>query len=201
MVKRVKPLHTAQVDPQRDSEGLPFNAIDRPPVVRDEPAGDPRMTPSPELGEDRRFQDRFWRAQRIAWWVFGLIIVAALAGMTGSGGPLSRVETRTADGRIDSPRVSRWSAADEVRFELSGRGERTIDLSRGFAAHFQVHDIQPAPARVIGSAEGQTLLFETHGEGAVDVVIHVTPENPGIAQFTASLNGGTPQVVTSLILP
>lgn len=159
------------------------------------------MTTSPELGEDSRFQDRFWRAQRVAWAVFGLVIVVALAGLTGAGGPLSRSETRTADGRIDTPRISRWSAADEIRFEVSGPGEARIDLSKGFATHFQIHDVQPMPARVIASAEGQTLIFETSGEGRVAVVIHVTPENPGIARFTARLNGGAPHDITSIILP
>lgn len=159
------------------------------------------MSASLDLGEDARFQRRFWRIQRIAWAAFALLIVAALLGLTGGGGPLSRSVVRTPDGLIDSPRISRWSAAEELRFELSGRDGARIDLSPDFATHFQLEDLQPAPDRVVASARGQSLFFETTGEGEITVVLHVTPENPGVARFTASLNGGAPRAVSSLILP
>ncbi|MBL0968407.1 MAG: hypothetical protein IBJ02_04785 [Brevundimonas sp.] len=94
------------------------------------------MSADLELGEDTGFQRRFWRIQRIAWAGFALVIVAALLGLTGAGGPLSRSVVRTPDGLIDSPRISRWSAAEELRFELSGRDGARIDLSPGFATHF-----------------------------------------------------------------
>ncbi len=41
-----------------------------------------------ELDEDRNFQERWWTAERIAWIGFALVIVVALAGLTGLGGPV-----------------------------------------------------------------------------------------------------------------
>ncbi|MFC7376965.1 hypothetical protein [Brevundimonas sp. GCM10030266] len=160
------------------------------------------MADALSLKTDPAFQERFWRVQRVAWVVFALFVVAALAGLTGAGGPLSRAEVRTPEGLVDSPRVGRWSAADEMRFELSGQnGLARVDLSDRFAAHFQVHDIQPAPDRTEATDDGQALIFIAPDSARSTVVLHVTAENPGLARFDVRLNGGAPVAVTSVILP
>ena len=41
-----------------------------------------------QLDEDRGFQRRFWRAERIAWGTFAAIMLAALSGLFGGSGPL-----------------------------------------------------------------------------------------------------------------
>lgn len=155
-----------------------------------------------DLEDHRKFQFGFWRVQRIAWVGFLLILAAALAGLTGAGGPLSRASVDLGGGVVDHPRVSRWSAADEFRIRLApGESERELLLSTAFADHFQIEDIQPAPVRSVAVADGDRLIFEAQPDRVAAVVLHVRAQKPGVADYAVGLNGDTPRVLRSVILP
>lgn len=47
-----------------------------------------------QLDEHRQFQERFWTIERAAWIVFGMIVIAALAGAFGAGGRLPQQRQR-----------------------------------------------------------------------------------------------------------
>lgn len=156
----------------------------------------------PPLEDHRAFHFGFWRVQRIAWIAFALILVAALAGLTGAGGPLSRASTPVAGGEIEHPRVSRWSAADDFRITLEpGAAQRTVLLSTAFADHFQIEDIQPAPVRSVAAADGDRLIFEIEPGRPAAVVLHVRAQKPGMADYAVSLDDGAPRVLRSIVLP
>lgn len=162
----------------------------------------PTSEPSLKLEDHRAFQFGFWRLQRIAWIGFAFILVAALAGLTGAGGPLSRASTGLAGGEIDHPRVSRWSAADQLRIRwVPGSGERAVLLSTGFDDHFQLENVQPAPSRSLATADGERLIFETEPGRPASVVLHVRAHKPGMADYAVSLDDGPPRVLRSVILP
>ena len=50
-----------------------------------------------EVGQDLDFQRREWAVQRVGWGAMALVILAALLGLFGSSGPLSRAATNAAD--------------------------------------------------------------------------------------------------------
>lgn len=155
-----------------------------------------------ELPDHRRFHLGFWRAQRVAWIVFGLCVAGALLGLTGAGGPLSRQTTPLPGGEIDHPRFGRWSAADEVRVRLKpGASERVLLLSTGFTDHFQIEDIQPAPSRDVAAVEGHHMVFQTEEGQPAAIVLHVRAQKPGIADYAVALDGGAPKPLRSVILP
>lgn len=56
-----------------------------------------------QLAEDRRVQERIWTAERVSHVVLLLIVLAALAGVSGSGGLLSRTTLVSESGTIDAP--------------------------------------------------------------------------------------------------
>lgn len=152
--------------------------------------------------DHRSFQFGFWRLQRLAWIGFAIILIGALAGLTGAGGPLSRSSADLAGGAVDHPRVSRWSAADEFRVRLAPGGtERELLLSTAFADHFQIEDIQPAPMRSVATAAGDRLIFEAETGRDAAVVLHVRAQKPGVADYAVGLNGETPRVLRSIVLP
>lgn len=47
-----------------------------------------------DLESDRPFQVKFWRFQRVAWMVLALVLLTALLGLTGKGGPFARQRGR-----------------------------------------------------------------------------------------------------------
>ncbi|WP_318932674.1 hypothetical protein [Sinorhizobium medicae] len=104
-----------------------------------------------QIEEHRTFQESFWRAERVSWVIFGLMLIAALLGITGSGGLLERQIITVADGSVDVPRFSRWEASDVLQATLAGGGaERRLTLSPEFFRTFQVEDIDPPPIAAEG---------------------------------------------------
>lgn len=154
-----------------------------------------------QLNEHRSFQEKHWTAERVAWLAFIVIAVAAILGATGSGGVLSRGLATLDGGEVDYPRIARWATADEMTVRLAeGSGERTLLLSNDFARSFQMETVQPRPLRVDAVPDGQVLRFAA-ADGPAQIVIHLLPQAPGIARFRASIDGGAPQDLTTLILP
>ncbi|WP_313045248.1 hypothetical protein [Brevundimonas sp.] len=55
--------------------------------------------------------------------------------------------------------------------------------------------------RSIASAAGDRLVFEAESGRDAAVVLHVRAQKPGVADYAVGLNGGTPRVLRSIILP
>lgn len=154
-----------------------------------------------QLNENRSYQEKHWTAERCAWILFLVIALAAILGATGAGGPFSRGSTTLEGGEVDYPRIARWASSDEMTVRLgNGTGERTLQLSNSFARSFQIESIQPQPVGVDAVPGAQALRFGSTG-GPAQIVIHLRPQSPGMARFSASIDGGAPQELTTLILP
>jgi hypothetical protein len=170
-----------------------------PPRAEELPAQEPLDA---ALARNRRFQERYWRIERIAWLGFLALVVTALLGLTGSGGPLSRTEIESPAGTVQFPRIVRWSSADQISFRFAPGGpEREILLSRAFFHVFQIDAMMPEPARSKAVAEGLALTFAAEPDAPVQVELHVRPRQPGFARFAARLDGGPPLDLFILVLP
>jgi hypothetical protein len=102
-----------------------------------------------QIEEDPRFQRREWRVQRVAWLVFALIIVAALAGVFGRG-PLSSASVSGAGLRLDYERLARWRTPQTLTIQLTGddaaAGPHVIWISRDYLEGVEIERITPEPA-------------------------------------------------------
>jgi hypothetical protein len=154
-----------------------------------------------QLEEPREFQKRFWIAERIAWIIFALIIMLALLGFTGAGGPFSRTSVEIAGASLDYPRVSRWQTSDELRVTLPpGNEERRLTFAPAFYESFQVEGIEPQPESQISTAKGIEMTFAADADAPALIVIYVRPLHPGFPSFAVGLNGND-QRISSVILP
>lgn len=166
--------------------------MDQPPVRDD----------GLQIEEHRRFQESFWRAERVSWVIFGLMLIAAILGTTGSGGQLERQVATFADGSVDAPRFSRWEASDTLQASLAGSGtERRLILSPEFFTTFQVEDIDPPPIAAEGSADGLAYRFRAATEQALVLTLHLRAQKPGIVSYRASVNGGPAQALRTIVWP
>ena len=155
-----------------------------------------------QLEEHRRFQERFWTVERWVWVGFGAIIILALLGLTGSGGPLARTSASLEGASIDYPRFTRWEAPDEILVEFEpGGAERRLTLSSDFAETFQLESVQPQPDRSETSADGEIMIFRVEPQSAAQVTLHVRAQNPGMADFRAAIDEGAPVSVSTFIFP
>jgi hypothetical protein len=155
-----------------------------------------------QLEEPRAFQTRFWAAQRWLWAVFALVILAAVSGLTGAGGPLSRQTIESAEGTVDAPRVSRRAAADSLFLTLPGVGPfRTATVSEAFVRAFEVASIEPQPVRAEAVAGGARWTFAADGAGDAEIAVHLRPHEIGRVRFGIALGDGPVRDVSLLVLP
>jgi hypothetical protein len=156
-----------------------------------------------QLEEHRRFQERFWTAERWAWAIFGLILIVGLAGLAGGGGFLAHTTITTEAGKVDYPRVARWESSDEVTVTFSSAAEEhRLTLSPQFSRYFQIEDIQPLPDRSLVSPAGEVMVLRSAGGGPPSkVVLHLRAQRPGLARYDVSLDGGDPVGLATVVLP
>jgi hypothetical protein len=158
-----------------------------------------------DLGEDRAFQERFWTAERVAWFIMVLIILAALAGLTGHGGPLARATAGGASGEVDYPRITRWEASDEFNLTLpeTSGDEAAVEVDSSFSNIFEIEDIQPQPSKSMVTGAGHRLVFEL-GEpaGSRKITVHVRAMKPSLGtSVDLRLNDGPPLRLRPVVLP
>lgn len=125
-----------------------------------------------------------WRVERVAWVVFGLLILGALLGLTGRGGPLARSVARAPGLEVDYPRIARWSTPDDIELVIRDGGPQpTVRLGPGFARVFRIEEVRPTPVRWSAGAQGQSLAFAPQDAGRpLHVRIQVRPRRPAFAR-------------------
>lgn len=158
-----------------------------------------------QVRDDGGWQETLWRAQRIGWLFMLLLIVAALIGATGSGGPLAMARVETPGGTIEYPRIARWQAAARMMVTppLSATGEYEILLSESLLRSFTLETVSPEPEQVVATPEGHRLTFNLGEPGAPKLLVFhvraVSPELPTSARV--KLGDGQPVRIGFTVLP
>ncbi len=166
--------------------------MDQPPVRPD----------GLQIEEHRRFQESFWKAERIAWIFFGLTLLAAILGATGSGGPFERQTVTFAGGSVEVARFSRWEASDTLKASLTGSGqERRLTLSPEFFRTFQVEDIDPPPIAAEGGDDGLVYRFRSASRRPLALMLHLRSQRPGVVSYRISTNDDPAQTVRTIVWP
>ena len=119
--------------------------------------------------------------QRVGWAIMALILLAALIGLTGKGGPLASGTAKAAGAKIDYPRITRWKSDDQltVRLPASASGAVDVELSKAFGEMFSIRSVEPEPSEVKATATGQRFTFKVaDGPGEKLIVFGIHAENP-----------------------
>ncbi len=142
-----------------------------------------------DIKQHHQLQEKFWRIQRWAWACFAIIIIAAIAGLTGSGGTFARSEDRFKSGAIDLPIITRVSASDDIKITFApGRNQRRLHLSTAFLNAWQIDTIQPSPDRTLADEAGSTFFFSTRPGQSADVHLFVRARELGVFQTAISID-------------
>ena len=110
----------------------------------------PRRVEDLEINQDLAVQGKTWTYQRIGWAGMALTILAALAGLFGSG-PVSRsmVTDEQQLVRLEYDRFGRYEAESVLQLfvpsEVTMNGYVTLWIDRIYWAHHAIEQIAPEP--------------------------------------------------------
>ena len=146
-----------------------------------------------ELDQNEAFHRREWAVQRVGWVVWGGVILAAMAGLLGSG-PLSHRVAESADGaiRVAYDRFVHHHNPTVVEVHLRPKAdagtELAIKVSQEFLNGVRIHGIQPEAGRREVHSDGTVFVFarDDRAESAT-ILLHVEYERfgsvPGRIEF------------------
>lgn len=156
------------------------------------------------IGTDEQFQHKFWHVQRVGW-VFGLaLLVAAITGLTGSGGLFEQREARSGPHSIEYPRAFRWDADAEIVIRLAPAATdiAVIEIDRQFAEDFQLTYMTPQPLLTRSTNRGSQYIFRGKAGVAATLVWHVRPIRPRTdPSYRLRVNDGDAAILRPFIWP
>ncbi|MEX0782508.1 MAG: hypothetical protein WD557_07650 [Dehalococcoidia bacterium] len=149
--------------------------------------------PGLQIGVDPSFDRIQWRVERFAWILMALVILLALLGFFGGGGPLMRATERSGDSEVRYNRMIRFQGQTRLEITVPGSGgEARITFNQPFLADMQIEGIHPEPAAVRAGSESVTYVFElAEGEESADVSFSLRPEKIGVHSANIVTASGT----------
>jgi hypothetical protein len=155
-----------------------------------------------QLDEDRRLQEKIWTAERVAHLLFGLVALAGLVGLAGSGGPLARGTLESDGGTIEYVRIARFDTAADVtaRFAMASP-EHRLRIAGPFPDRAEIESVQPRPVREVAGPDGITFEFAADAAGPASASVRLRPTTPGFFRMTISVDGAAPLDAAVVVLP
>lgn len=154
-----------------------------------------------QLDEPRDRQRRYWQIQRVAWWGFGLVMLVAVLGLTGSGGVFHKQTIEFAAATVEIPRVSRWEGSDDLSVTFRNpEDSHELILTQPFFDRFMIERIQPEPDQNRLRPGGQSMTFPAQDAPPHQVKFDMRAMHFGWTSFDMTIAGETRRI-NLLVLP
>jgi hypothetical protein len=154
------------------------------------------------IREDMRFQDRFWRWERAAWFILILLALVGLSGTLGVG-PLSWKKASAGPLTVEYERFQRVTRLAKFSFNIADHSasEVRLHLNADFQKNYEISSIQPRPSHSTAGADGIDLTFASEPGREARIVIWAHSRHYGMSHLTASADGGEPATFWVLVYP
>ncbi len=166
----------------------------------------PKVDNAVSVGEDLKFQERWWTFERVVWIFFLLVLVADALGVFGRGW-LAKAEDHRAASGIDIfyERVERAETPSVMRVALRPdavvNGKAQLFVSESVVKKLGAQRIAPQPeSSAIGNG-GITYTFAVDPAKPGDVEIGMQPEAPGVVHFTVQVPGKEAVTERVVVMP
>ena len=157
------------------------------------------------IDEDMPFQRRQWRVERIGWVLMTVLIVGALAGLCGGGGPLATTTTASADGglRIKHERFARQLASTVLEITAQRANERSlqVQISKSYLNAMAVQSITPEPDSMTSANGAAVLTFARAPAGEAKIRLKLEPHTAGTLEGWAVVDQGARVQFKHFIFP
>lgn len=159
-----------------------------------------------EIDEDIGFQQRMWQAERVAWVVFALVLVATFLGLLGRG-PLSTAAIGAAGDPlwIEYDRFGRLQASVQLDVHATTAPDAQtvrVWLDQAYLGGMMVEEIAPTPQSVAVASNRLYYTFEVAEPGQpINVRFEFTPTDFGVLEGQVGRNGEEPINFRQVIYP
>lgn len=160
-----------------------------------------------ELDEDPSFQRRQQLVQRIGLGLMAAVVLAALLGLLGAGGPLSEADVRGDALSIRYTRFARRLSPTtlELRVQPSAvrDGEASIWISSDYLDALKVERVAPLPRTVVAGGERTTFVFDASPGGTkpLSLSFELNPQDSLQHHGRAGLTGGAELSFSTFVYP
>lgn len=149
-----------------------------------------------EISQDLAHERREWAIERVGWVVMALLLLAALAGLTGPG-PLSRATAADNSSalRVEYNRFERYQSPVMLRVHLgpgaAPDGKARLWLSRDYVENVELRHIDPEPESVEAASDRLVYTFNLPDPAQpTAVTYHLEPNEYGRRPVRIGLAGG-----------
>jgi hypothetical protein len=163
--------------------------------------------PTIQIEEDRAYQRREWRFERIGWGLMALVLLAGLLGLLGYG-PLSRTQAGTPGVlTVAYDRLQRSSAPTDYRFEaapaLARDGQLRLRFDNALLEEVEMNSILPEPQEVRSGAGYTEFVFAMDaGAGPpARIQFQFHPATFGHVRGRITADGAAPLDIDQIIFP
>ena len=152
-----------------------------------------------DISEDMRHERREWIVQRIGWAAMAGFLVAAAAGLFGSG-PMARASEGGDDLKVDYAMFARREAPDELRVRARSAGpDLRVAISGAFLTENELESVTPEPDATLLEGDDLVHVFRA-GPGIHEIVFELRPHRLGRQEATVS-SGDASVHIQQLVYP
>jgi hypothetical protein len=145
-----------------------------------------------DIDEDIQFQQKEWFFQRIGIAVLFAFVIAALLGLTGMGGPMSRGEAGERGGplHVEYERFVRRGGSSTVKLHLRvAAGDVRFWVAAPYFEHVRIDSVAPTPELVTVEKDRHVYLIRA-GSPDVTVTLQVAHQSAGTLDAQVGLVDG-----------
>jgi hypothetical protein len=158
-----------------------------------------------EIVVDPAFQEREWMAERVGWTLMAVIVAAALLGLLGGPGPLSRVTMVTPDGAaaLHYDRFAQVEAPMSLQLQMraaGASGDTVVWMAADYAHALHVQAVTPEPESMAVGGGRVTYRFELTDLPAT-VTFVVRAQRSGVLSGAVGVGSGPPLRFWQLVYP
>jgi hypothetical protein len=160
-----------------------------------------------EVGCDLAFERRWWRIQRIGWFILVLLLIGGVVGLFGHG-PLSKATLNVpgSDLRICYQRLARRETPTALELRLGktalASGQLRLRLNQTLVEKMQLKQIVPAPLKAEPLADGVRFIFQTDpSRDSALVYFAENPTTPGFVDAEIAIDDEAPVHFRQFIYP
>lgn len=157
------------------------------------------------VGADLDFQRRWWRFERVIWWLFGLIVALDVLGCFGRG-PLAHAKYQTHDGsmQIKYERVERLSTPSRLSIEFGAQaikdGKIEVLVSDSLVKRLGNQRVVPQPAESKLS-EGKILYTFPASVYPAGIQFGLEPADVGLSSLSLQVQGNEEVRLNIFVVP